>query len=373
MKVALIHDWLTGMRGGEKALEALCELFPGAPIYTLVHVRGSVSEKIESHQIHTSYLQRFPMVRKYYRNYLPLFPNAIEKLKVGNYDLIISSSHCAAKGILPAPSALHICYCYTPMRYIWSHYNDYFGDHRAGFVTRTLLPHVRDYLCSWDLSTNRRVDQFVAISKTVAERIRRFYGRESMVIYPPVDVNFFSPDDSIAREPFFLIVSALVPYKRIDMAIESFNHMQRPLLIVGTGPEYRALKKIAQPNVSFLGRVDATELRRLYRTATALVQSGEEDFGINIVEALASGCPVIAYGKGGALETVTEGESGLFFNDLTAGALAAAVDKIGSIRFNKSLMRATATRFSSERFKGEIQKLIQDRAASFTTHVFTQR
>ena len=363
MRVAIVHDWLTGMRGGEKVLEALCDLYPAAPIYTLLHNRGSVSSKIESHPIRTSFLQHAPFVKNRYRNYLPFFPRAIERMDLQNFDLVISSSHCVAKGIIPAPSARHVCYCHTPMRYIWSHYNDYFGDHKVGLLKRLTLPAVRDYLCDWDLSSNQRVDRFAANSRNVADRIRKFYGRDSEVIYPPVDVEFYTPEHS-DRGPFFLIVSALVPYKRLEIAVDAFNRNGKTLVIVGTGPEYRSLKKNSQPNIQFAGRVEAHELRELYRKAAALLQPGEEDFGINVVESLACHCPVVAYNRGGASETVVEGETGIFFNDLTAQSLAEAVDKISSIRFNKPLMRETAQRFSAARFKEEFQRLIADKTPS---------
>ena len=268
VKVALVHDWLTGMRGGEKVLESLCDMFPSAPIFTLVHIRGSVSAKIESHPIRTSFLQRAPMVKKYYRNYLPLYPNAIERFDLSGYDLIVSSSHCVAKGVLPSPSAYHICYCHTPMRYIWSHYDDYFGNHRTGLLKRLALPPIREYLCNWDFSSNQRVDQFAANSRNVAERIRKFYGRQSQVVYPPVDVDFYTPSGT-DRGPFYLIVSALVPYKRLEVAIEAFNRNGKMLVIVGTGPEETRLRKLAAPNIQFSGRVEAHELRELYRKAAA--------------------------------------------------------------------------------------------------------
>jgi glycosyltransferase involved in cell wall biosynthesis len=363
MRIAIVHDWLTGMRGGEKVLEALCDLFPAAPIFTLIHNRGSVSPKIESHLIRTSFLQRAPFKKRHNRNYLPLFPRAIERFNLQSYDLIISSSHCVAKGVIPSPSAFHICYCHTPMRYIWSHYDDYFGNHRIGLLKRMALPPIREYLCDWDLSSNQRVDQFAANSKNVAERIRKFYGRDSEVIYPPVDVEFYTPADT-DRGAFFLIVSALVPYKRIEIAVEAFRRSRQTLVIVGTGPEYKRLRRVAGPNVQFLGRIESHELRELYRKAAAMIQAGEEDFGINIVEALACGCPVVALNLGGAVELIRNGETGIFFNDLTAESLSAAVDKISSMSFNKTLMRETALRFSASRFKEEFQRLIPNRSPS---------
>lgn len=359
MRTAIIHDWLTGMRGGEKVLEALCELYPSAPIFTLLHVPGSVSSLLETRRIRTSILQYAPLVKHIYRNYLPFFPRAIEKFDLSGFDLVISSSHCVAKGVIPSPGATHICYCHTPMRYIWSHYEDYFGNHRTGWFRRKVMSVLREHLCEWDVAGNQRVDQFVVNSRAVGERVRKFYGRESVVVYPPVDVHFFTPSGE-PREPFFLIVSALVPYKRIEVALEAFRRLKIQLKIVGTGPDYKRLSRMSGENVHFLGRVDSATLLHLYRTAQALVLPGEEDFGINVVEALACGCPVIAYSQGGALETVVECETGMFFNDLTADSLAEAVDKFPAISFNKALMRETARGFSPERFKSEFQKVVNE-------------
>lgn len=360
MKTALIHDWLTGSRGGEKVLEALCDLYPDAPIYTLVHIPGSVSEKIESHRIFTSPLQRAPFVKKFYRNYLPFFPALIEKFDLKEYDLIISSSHCVAKGVVPSPTAYHVSYCHTPMRYIWSHYDDYFGDHRTGFPKRQLLPIVSRRLRTWDVSTSHRVHDFVANSRCVAHRIRRFYGRTSTVIYPPVDVQFYTPGEQETKD-YHLVVSALVPYKRIEIAIEAFNQRGSRLVIVGTGPEMTRLKKMASSNIEFTGRVEPEALRDLYRNARGLIHPGEEDFGISMVEALACGCPVLSYSEGGALEIVTNGETGLFFNDLTAKSLLKMVDKADGFSFNKNSMRTTSMRFALDHFKSEFQTLVQNR------------
>jgi glycosyltransferase involved in cell wall biosynthesis len=362
MKTAIVHDWLTGMRGGEKVLEELCDLFPDAPIYTLFHLPGSVSEKIESHPIVTSFLQKAPLVEKNYRNYLPLFPRAMERLNLQDFDLIVSSSHCVAKGVIPNPSAFHLCYCHTPMRYIWSHYDDYFGDHRTAYWKRKMLPRVINYLRSWDVMSNDRVHWFAANSKTVQDRIEKYYGRESSVIHPSVDLDFFQPPESENRQDFYLIVSALVPYKRIDLAIEAFNDSPHELVIVGSGPDEAHLKsKVRSSKIRFLGRVDRNKLLELYQTAQALVQPGIEDFGINMVEAIAAGCPVIAYAAGGALESVEAEQTGLFFNDLRASNLLQTVDKARGLRFNKSLMRESVLRFSPARFKSELNSLIQEK------------
>jgi glycosyltransferase involved in cell wall biosynthesis len=369
MRTALVHDWLTGMRGGERVLESLLDLFPEAPIYTLLHVPRAMSEKIEKRRIYTSFLQRAPMIARHYRNYLPFFPAAVERFNMDAFDLIISSSHCVAKGVFPRNGALHICYCHTPMRYIWSHYRDYFGDHSVGYLRRNTMPLIVDRLREWDIRSSDRVHYFVANSKTVAGRIKKYYGRDSEVIYPPVDVDFFTPSDeerpaaagATNRESFFLIVSALVPYKKIGMAIEAFEGSSRRLKIVGIGPEEKRLRKIASNSVEFLGKVDKETLRSLYRSAAALIQPGEEDFGINMVEAMACQCPVIAFELGGACEIVTNGETGLFFNDLTPNSLRESVDKFMSLRFNNALMRDTALRFSPERFKAEFQTLVREK------------
>ena len=366
MKVALVHDWLTGMRGGEKVLEQLCLLFPDAPIYTLFYFPGTVSNTIESHQIHTSFIQKAPFIKNHYRNYLPLFPSAAESFDLQSYDLIISSSHCVAKGVIPSSSGIHLCYCHTPMRYIWSHYWDYFGDHRTGFVKRKTLPMVMSYLRMWDVSSSNRVDEFIANSKFIGERIHKYYGRSSQVVYPPVDVDFFVPSDR-TREDFGLIVSALVPYKRLEVAIEAFRNSNRNLVIVGTGPEEKNLKRIAPSNVKFLGRIDANQLKELYQSAAMLIQPGVEDFGINVIEALACACPVLAYRKGGATETVVEGTTGIFFNELTAESLRQTVDKASGMLFNVAFMREMALRFSPSRFQKEIEAIVQDKLQTKVT------
>lgn len=365
MKVAIVHDWLTGMRGGEKVLEQLCELYPQAPIYTLFHIKNTVSPKIESHPIISSFLQHAPFLAGHYRNYLPFFPAAIESFNLQDFDLILSSSHCVAKGVIPSSTARHICYCHTPMRYIWSHYWDYFGNGRVGFVKRKTVPVVTTYLRMWDISSSNRVDQFAANSQFVEGRIRKYYGRESRVIYPPADIDFYAPCDK-PRQDYYLVVSALVPYKRIDVAIEAFIRSGKPLVLVGAGPEEKKLKRLSagKSNIRFLGRVSEDELRDLYRSARALIQPGVEDFGINVVEALACGCPVIAYGRGGSTETVREGISGFFFNELTPENLLETVDKASGFQFNTADIRETAKEYSPARFRCEFEKLVQETLSS---------
>jgi len=315
------------MRGGEAVLEVLCARYPEAPVFTLVHVPGSVSLSIESHPIVTSFVQRLPRAAAKYRSYLPLFPAAIERFDLSGYDLVISSSHCVAKGVRPAPGALHLCYCHTPMRYVWDQYDQYWAPGLAPAWVRAAMAIAAPYLRRWDVATASRVSHFAANSENVAHRIRRHYGRDAEVIYPPVDTAAFRPDPS-ARGDYFLVVSAFAPYKRVDIAVEAFNRIGYPLRVVGSGPMESRLRAMAGPNVTLLGRRDRAELASLYAGCRALIFPGEEDFGIVPVEAMASGRPVIALGRGGALETVVapgdaagRPPTGVFFSDQSAEGL----------------------------------------------------
>jgi len=346
MRVALVHDWLTGMRGGEKVLEVLANLFPAADIFTLVHLRGQVSPAIEKHKIITSPLQKIPGIDRYYRHLLPVMPWAIEQLDFSGYDLLISTSHCVAKGAMPAPSARHWCYCHTPMRYIWDQFDAYFGP-GSPFLTRLAMTAVRPYLQGWDLKTTPRVHQFIANSENVRARIRRIYKREAKVIYPPVDVSFYSQPPLDRAEDFYLMVSAFAPYKRIDLAVKAFNRLRKPLVIIGEGQENQRLRAMAGPNIRFLGWLQAEQLRSYYARARALIFPGEEDFGIVPVEAMAAGCPVIAFRKGGALETVDQ-EGGLFFEQQTPEDLIAAITQLDTHPPDRSDVRKHAIRFSRE-------------------------
>jgi glycosyltransferase involved in cell wall biosynthesis len=360
-----VHDWLTGMRGGEKVLEVLCETYPDADLLTLFHVRGSVSPAIERMRPRTSFLQNVPGIRRYYRYCLPLFPAAIEQFDLDQYDLIISTSHCAAKSVVKTGRARHLCYCFTPMRYAWDQFDAYFGEDRVGKLKSRLLRPVLRALSRWDAATAGRVDRYVAISQHVASRIRRYYNREAGVIYPPVDTDFYAPDESVAPENFLLIVSALVPYKRIDLAIEASRLSGTPLRIVGDGPERGALAaRVAATgaDVTFLGAVSDEEIRDLYRRASAVLLPGEEDFGIAPVEAQACGTPVIALGRGGALETVVDGVTGLLVAEPTGEAFAEAIKRAAQLPFDRAAIRAHAVTFDRAVFARAIQASIENLA-----------
>ncbi|HUP35711.1 MAG TPA: glycosyltransferase [Candidatus Limnocylindria bacterium] len=366
--VAIVHDWLTGMRGGEKVLEAICELYPDAPIYTLVHDRGSVSPALERRVIRTSLVQWLPAAGRLYRNYLPAFPTAVEFFDLDRYDLVISSSHCAAKAVL-TPGATHVCYCHSPMRYAWDQFPAYFGPEQVGPLRSKLLSPILAGLARWDAGTAGRVDRFLANSQYVAGRIRRYYNRGSAIVYPPVDTEHYRlPEAGCDRDAGFVIVSALVPYKRVDLAIEACRQVGVPLTVVGRGPEEARLRALAGADVRFAGWRSDDEVRDLYRRATAVLLPGVEDFGLVPVEAQACGTPVVAFGAGGALETVVEGVTGLLVREATVEAFAEALARMARARFDPAVIRANAERFSQQRFMTEFQAAVDaavhDKAAS---------
>jgi glycosyltransferase involved in cell wall biosynthesis len=358
-KVALVHDWLTGRRGGEKVLEVFAEIYPNAPIYTLFHFHGSQVPNIEQKRIVSSFVQKLPSLKKRYRFYLPLFPLAVELFDLQEYDFIISSSHCVAKGAIPRPDALHISYVHSPMRYAWNQYSSYFSPEMLGFFSRRIIPPIIHRLRIWDESSSHRVDHFIANAKAVADRIHRYYRRDADVFHPPVDTEFFKPGD--VGEDYFLIVSALVPYKRIDLAVETFNRTGERLRIVGQGPEYLKLKRRAQSNIEFLGSVSPEDLLQAYQKSRALIMSGEEDFGINSLESQACGVPVIAFGRGGAKETVLPGETGVLYEEPGIEGLSAALDKFKDMNFNKTTIRENALKFSRDSFKKEMSSYFQQK------------
>ncbi len=358
-RIALVHDWLTGMRGGEKVLEVLCELYPAAELFTLVHVPGSVSPTIERRPIHTSFVQHLPGAARHYRQYLPLFPAAIQRFDFTGFDLVVSVSHCVAKSAVKAPGARHLCYCLTPMRYAWDQFDAYFGPDRVGRLPSAALRQVMNRLARWDRATAGRPDRYVAISQYVARRIGRYYNRMASVIYPPVDTRFYQPAP-VSPEGYCLMVSALVPYKRLDLAIEACRVARIPLRIVGQGPERARLERAAGPDVEFLGVRTNEEIRDLYRRAAVAMLPGEEDFGIVPLEAQACGRPVVALGKGGAVETVVDGVTGVLVDEPTPGALADGLRRALATRFDPAAIRRHAERFSRERFADEIRACVDE-------------
>ncbi len=346
LDVALCHDWLTGMRGGERVLEILCNAFPHAPVYTLLHNPAAISESINRHTIHTSWLQHLPGIHRTYRNFLPLFPAAINSLKPSRADLLISLSHCVAKALRPPPGTPHLCYCFTPMRYAWLFRDEYIGGNPVKrLASRPLLAWLR----RWDRSTAQRVDRFVAISNHVRERILKFYGRDADVVYPPIDLDRWTPDFR-QHEGFDLIASALVPYKKIDLAIQVYSRSGYPLRIVGVGSEMARLKAMAGPNVEFTGWKTDADLLALYRGCRMLVFPGEEDFGLVPLEVHACGRPVVAFARGGALETVKDGVSGVFFKEQTVGALSEAVETCAKTAWDMRAIRGHAEKFGIQPF-----------------------
>jgi glycosyltransferase involved in cell wall biosynthesis len=363
MKIAFAHDWLNGMRGGERCLDALCEVYPRADIFTLLYEKGNLSSSIENRSIHTSFIQKLPWVFTKYRHYLPLFPTAIEQFDLRSYDLVVSLSHCVAKGILTSPGTCHICYLLTPMRYAWDLYHDYFSEEKIGTLQKWTIPFFINYLRTWDVASSNRVDYFVAISEYVARRVQKYYRRECDVIYPPIDTDFYTPGSQDGD--YFLIVSAFAPYKRIDLAIEAFNRLKLPLKIIGKGQEEKTLRRLAGSTIEFLGSLSDEEVRDYYRDCRALIFPGEEDLGLTPLEAQSTGRPVIAYARGGALETVEDGATGLFFQESTVENLCQAVKEFDQKHFDKTKIREQALRFSKERFKQEMKTHIESKMKEY--------
>lgn len=355
------------MRGGEKALEVFCEIFPDADLFTLVYLPGTTSPVIERRLVTRSAIQWLPFAGKLYRQYLPLFPIAVEQFDLDGYDLVISTSHCAAKSVVVTGRARHLCYCLTPMRYAWDQFDAYFGVDRVGRLGNMVLRPVLAGLARWDRATEGRVHRYLAISQYVARRIALYYNRQSTLVYPPVDTEFYTADDDApgapaapSHPPRFLVVSALVPYKRVDLAMMAARQAGVALTIVGNGPERSNLERLAGDGIELVGwRTDA-EIRDLYRTSTAAILPGEEDFGIVPVEAQACGRPVVALGRGGALDTVIDGETGVLFDHPTVDSLAAALTRTAAIAWDAARIRRHAERFSRARFVDEIRHIVDD-------------
>lgn len=357
MRTAVVHDWLNGMRGGEKVLEAILEVVPDPTVFTLFHVPGAVSKAIERHPIRVSPLNRLPFARGGYRHYLPLFPAAVEAFDLTGFDLVVSSSHCVAKGAIAPPGVPHLSYCHTPVRYAWDMFDAYFPEGAPlSFVQRPLVRRLRE----WDRRTSDRPTRYLANSSAVAERIQRHYGRTAGLCHPPVDVEYFEGGES-PREDFLLAVGALVPYKRFEWAIEAARILDRRFVLVGKGPEQARLRAAAggEGRVDLLEDVSREALRDLYRRCAFFVQPGEEDFGIASVEAMACGAPVVAYGRGGVRDVVEDGVTGVLADDPGPEALAAAVRRAESLSFEYTRLRARALGFRRQRFTDEFRREIE--------------
>jgi glycosyltransferase involved in cell wall biosynthesis len=359
-KVALVHDWLTGMRGGEYVLEAISELVPQSGIFTLVAAPDRLSPALSRLPIHTSYLQKFPGATERYRHLLPLMPSAIESFDLSRFELIISSSHCVAKGVRKAPGAVHVSYVHAPMRYMWDRFDEYFGPGKASLPVRAAATALRSRLQDWDrrVSQPDRVDALVANSEFIAAQVRAAYGREAQVVYPFAELGRFNRPRRPG--PDYLMVGAFAPYKRVDLAIEVFNRLRLPLKIVGGGQEQERLRLVAGSTIEFLGALSNEEIAERYSSCRAFIFPGKEDFGITPLEAMASGAPVIAFREGGAAETVTE-RTGVFFTAQTIDALLNAVNAIesGAAAIQEADCRARAAEFSRERFQRELASAIK--------------
>jgi len=370
MKTAIVHDWLMGIGGAERVLEEILKLYP-APVFTLFqNTKNILSESIQNADVRHSFIQKMPFTQQFYRNYLPLYPLAIERFDLKEYDLIISSSHAVAKGIKTRRDQLHICYCHTPMRYAWDLEKQYLES--VGTFKAMAARQVLKFLRKWDFDSVPRVDAFIANSKYVAQRIERLYNREAVVIYPPISTSLFSAKDS--KEDFYLSVSRLVPYKRVDLIVEAFNQMpSKKIKIVGAGPELEKLRKKTQCNIEFLGFQPDEIVRELYASAKGFIFAAEEDFGIAPLEAQASGTPVIAYGQGGALETVIPETTGLFFYEQSVQSLITAVEEFEKISWNGKVIRSHSEKFGVDRFKKEFKQFIDQQWEGFCENRYTSR
>ncbi len=356
MRVAIIHYWFVGMRGGEKVIEALCKIYPQADIFTHVYQPEFTSAVINRHCITTSFISKFPKPARFYKSYLPLMPMALEQLDLRGYDLVISSESGPSKGIIPPPDSVHICYCHSPMRYVWNMFHDYRD--RSNFLTKFLMPFISHYIRNWDVISATRVHNFIVNSANVGKRVSTYYRRDSEVIYPPVETSAFEIVQESEVSDYYLMVGELVAYKRPDLAIEAFNRTGKKLVIIGGGEMLKQLKAMAKSNITFLGSQPFDQLRHHYSRCKALIFPGEEDFGIVPVEAMASGRPVIAYGKGGALETVVDGVTGVFFKTQSVEAILDALDRLETIEFDPHAIAKHAFKFDETVFLSKMKKFI---------------
>jgi glycosyltransferase involved in cell wall biosynthesis len=362
VNTALVYDWLVTMGGGEKTLCAIQEAYP-APIHTLVHdPKKFKGTPLDGKQIHTSFIQKLPFAKRAYRNYLPFFPLAIEQFDLSAYDLVISTSHAVSKGVLTHSGQLHLCYCLTPMRYAWDLTHRYLEG--VSGIQKAVAKASLHYLRNWDIASLGRVDHFAAISHYIAKRIKKVYGRDATVIYPPVDVEEIPFSSS--KEDFYLVVSRMVPYKRIDLIVQAFSELpDKRLVVVGDGPEMKKVKSLAKKNVEILGWQPDEKIRELMSKAKGFLFAAEEDFGIVVVEAQAAGTPVIAFGKGAVLETVIPGQTGLFYPHQDVASLVDAIEKFEKMKFEPDQIRDHAQKFNRQRFIQEFKHFVETKIEDF--------
>lgn len=357
-RTAIVHDWFCNMGGGDKVAEAFLDVMPGSPIYTSCYLEKSLTPRLRQAVIRVSGLQKYLNQKKdNHQKLLPLMPSAFESFDLNEFDIVLSSSSCCAKGIITRPDAVHICYCHTPMRYAW----EFFGEYTEGMrpLKRKVVSYVMNYIRMWDVVAANRVDFFIANSKNVAKRIRKHYRREATVIYPPIDTEYFIPGNE--EGDFYLCVSRLVKYKRIDLAVRACNELKLPLVVIGQGAELDYLRKIAGSTIRLLGRQPDDVMRTYYQKCKALIFPGEEDFGMTPLEAQACGRPVVAYGRGGAIETVIDGETGILFEEQTVESLINGIKRLDAVQIEKNICRKNAERFSVQAFKENLRNEIERR------------
>lgn len=365
MKIALVHDYLVQYGGAERVLEALCEIWPHAPVYTLIHDSKLVHGRFDKKMVRTSFLQKIPFSHKHHRVFPPLMMLGIEQFNLDYYDVVLSDSSSFAKNIITSPSTLHITYCHTPMRYGWDDCQYYTQEFSFPKIVKKFVPLIMNYIRMWDLHGSNGVDHFVANSNFVSSRIKKYYNRDSAVIHPPVDVNNFHISKKEKTGDYFLMVGRMMRYKRMDLVIKAFNELRLPLKVVGRGMEYDKLKKMAGPTIEFTGRVSDEELKNIYSKAQAFLFPQEEDFGIVAIEALASGRPIIAYRAGDIVEHVEDGKTGIFFDKQTKEDIVDAVRRFQKIDFNPEYIRSTSEKFEREIFKKKISDFVEEKYKQF--------
>lgn len=361
--IAIVHEWLTNMGGSERLIINFKELYPEAPIYTTIYNPDNLDEELKNIDVRTSFLQNKRGAKTHHQKFFPFMPMAFESFDLTEYDIVLSSSSSCAKGVVTRPDTMHVCYCHSPMRYGWEFYYQYSKHDVKSKLKKVLLKYLMNYMRLWDRASSDRVDYFIANSENVARRIWKHYRRESVVIHPSVRTKLFDISDT--DEEYYLMVSRLVSYKMVDLAVKVFNELKLPLVIIGDGAERQRLENMANDNIKFLGRQPDSVIQEYYSKCRAFVFPGEEDFGITPLEAQASGRPVIAYGKGGALETVIDGVTGVFFSEQTEESMKDAMQRFEKINFDKQTIREHAKTFDEEIFKQKVDNFIKEKYEEF--------